>query len=59
MKLENKISTVRNVISDLKCYLEDLEECQADYRTDTSKERETWRECQSACEYITENQPHL
>ena len=59
MTLDNKISTVRNVISDLEVYLEDLEECQADYRGDTSKERESWKNCQLAAEYITENQPHL
>ena len=61
MKLEYKISTIHNVISDLKAYVQDLEDETANpqYTPTTEKEREAWQGCQLACEYITENEPHL
>lgn len=59
---EHKISTIRNVISDLKCYLEDIEEqypyadCCAQSQSIINQQ---WQDAQLACQYITENQPHL
>lgn len=53
MKREEKILTVRNVISDLQAALEDVE------NGEVEPDQDWWDNVKGAAEYITEDTPHL
>ena len=52
MRKEQKIMTIKNVVSDLNQIIEDIES--GGY----SDINDAWEDAQLACEYITENTPH-
>ena len=59
MTLEEKIATIRNVISDLEAYLPVLEGEAVWKEPRLHTIDDVWSDCKSACEYITTDTAHL
>jgi hypothetical protein len=57
MTNEEKIATIRNVISDLRVNVQQMEDAQK--TMDEPEFRENWHSAKLACEYITYERAHL